>query len=187
MFRLGFPLSFFAFNPKMTFKDGYKQLTDMHTKNQNMALEGVLEHTENDGEVFKSVRDFLLKRAQIEQDYASALEALVKNSKIKSSKGGLIRPNNPLSLKALKSALLPSVDDPAVNQILAGGTDEESFRPVDLATNFLVQESENQAKTRLILSARLSQKITNMLVDWEKCYKYRICQVNFILSVSRIT
>jgi hypothetical protein len=163
----------------MTFKDGYKQLTDIHLKNQNLAIEGMLEHTENDGEVFKGVRDFLLKRAQLEQDYASALEALVKNFRIKSSKGGLIKPNNALSLKALKSALLPSQDDPSVNHILVGGTEEESFRPVDLATNFLVQESENQAKTRLILSARLSQKINSMLADWEKCYKYRICQVGF--------
>jgi hypothetical protein len=167
----------------MTFKDGYKQLTELHLKNQNIAIEGILEHTEKDGEVFKSVRDFLLKRAQIEQDYALALEGLVKNFRIKASKGGLIKPNNALSLKALKSNLLPSLDDPAVNQILTGGTEEESFRPVDLATNFLLQESENQAKSRLILSARLSQKITSMLGDWEKCYKFRICQANISFSL----
>src|SRR5438105_569212 len=129
----------------MAYKDGYKNLTEIHSKNQNLALEAILDHTENDSEVFKSVRDFLLKRANIEQNYANSLEDLCKQFKIKSSRGGLVKANNALSKKALSSSLLPSLDDPAVNQILTGANEFEAFRPVDLATNFLIQETEKQA------------------------------------------
>ena len=160
----------------MTFKDGYKQLTELHIKNHAAALESILDYVETDGEVFKSVKEFLLKRAEIEEDYATRLEKLVKSFKIKGSKGGVLKPNNPISSKAVKSSLLGSTQ--GMNEALALGDGYDAYRPVDMATNFLLQEAEGQAKARFLLAARLSQRISSMVSDWEKCFKYRVRQAN---------
>lgn len=132
-----------------------------HIQAEHDALQSVLDHIEQDAKVLSQVRSFILRRAEIEAEYAKKLENLSKEYKIRTSKSGSIREYTGAAVRtAAESSFCTNQGSQGINHILAdmeGVTMSPHYRPSDYAIITLIKENNHQSKSRYAFSLKLEQ------------------------------
>lgn len=132
-----------------------------HIQAEHDAMQAVLGHIEQDANVLCQVRSFILKRAEIEAEYAKKLENLSKEYKIRPSKSGSIREYTGVAVRtAAESSFCTNQGSQGTNHILAdmeGVTMSPHYRPSDYAIVTLVKENNHQSRSRYAFSLKLAQ------------------------------